>query len=220
VTRRRPLQPAVIRVVHWLNVPLLVIMAGSGLQILIAYPYMGPRGAPFGWYPLQGFLPPEWLRLGDWLAGGRALHFAFGWFFLVNGIAYVGYQWVSGEWRARVFVPRRDFSNALGTALHYLRLRPAPPGHPPYNGLQRLAYTSAVALGAVATLSGIAIWEPTQLSWLAAAFGGYDFARVVHFLCLVALALFTLVHVVLVVLHPTTIVDMVTGGHRDANADR
>jgi thiosulfate reductase cytochrome b subunit len=216
----RVLQPLWIRITHWLNVPLLVIMAGSGLQILVAYPFMGPRGATFDWYPLQGFRPPEWLRLGTWLAGARALHFAFGWFFVANGLAYIAYQCVSGQWRSRIFLPRRDLSNALGTALHYLHLRPAPPRHGLYNGLQRLAYTSALLLGAIATSSGLAIWEPTQLSWLAAAFGGYDGARVVHFLSLVALAVFTVVHVILVTLHPKTIIEMTTGGRRDGIVDQ
>jgi thiosulfate reductase cytochrome b subunit len=217
---RKVLQPIFIRIAHWLNVPLLLIMAGSGLQILIAYPFMGPRGSAFAWWPLQGFRPPEWLRLGNWLAGGRALHFAFGWFFVANGLAYVGYQWASGEWRSRIFVPRRDMSNAIATALHYLRLGPAQPAHDLYNGLQRLAYTGALVLGAVATFSGLAIWEPTQLSWLAAAFGGYDVARCVHFLCLVALAIFTVGHVILVTLHPKTIVQMIAGGREDGLADR
>jgi len=217
---RTRLQPLFIRLTHWLNVPLLIIMAGSGLQILVAYPFMGPRGSSFGWYPLQGFRPPEWTRLGSWLAGGRALHFAFGWFFVLNGIAYLVYLGTSGEWRSRLFFPRRDFSNAVGTALHYLRLRPVPPMHGLYNGLQRLAYTSAVLLGAVATLSGVAIWEPTQLSWLATAFGGYDSARVVHFVCLVALGIFTVTHVILVMLHPKTIVDMIAGGHPSATVDQ
>jgi thiosulfate reductase cytochrome b subunit len=221
-TKRRTVvpQPLFIRVAHWLNVPLLVIMAGSGLQILLAYPYMGPRGAPFGWYPLQGLRPPNWLCLGNWLAGGRALHFAFGWFFVANGVAYVAYQWKSGEWRARAFAPRRDLSNAVGTALHYLRLRKAPPATLGlYNGLQRFAYTAAMAFGAIVTLSGLALWEPTQLSWLAASFGGYDVARFVHLLCLVLLGGFTVAHVVLVSLHPRTMVDMLTGGRKDGTPD-
>jgi cytochrome b subunit of formate dehydrogenase len=35
-----------VRVTHWVNVPALVILAGSGLQILAAFPSLGPRGAP------------------------------------------------------------------------------------------------------------------------------------------------------------------------------
>lgn len=217
---RKTRQPPFIRVAHWLNVPLLVIMAGSGLQILVAYPFMGPRGSTFDWYPLQGFVPPAFTRVGTWLAGGRAVHFAFGWFFVVNGIVYLAYQIASGEWRARMFIPRRDLPNAIRTALHYLRLKPAPYVTGLYNGLQRFAYSSALVLGAIATLSGLAIWEPTQLSWLTTSFGGYDFARVVHFLCLVALAVFTVAHVLLVLLHPRTIVEMTVGEHSDAAVDQ
>ncbi|MFY2559012.1 thiosulfate reductase, partial [Corallococcus terminator] len=108
---RRP-QPWPIRVAHWVNVPLLVIMAGSGLQILAAYPMLGTQGRPYGWYPFQGVPPPSWARLGDWLAGARGWHFAFGGFLALNGFAYLLYLALSGEWRRRLFFPRRDTRNA------------------------------------------------------------------------------------------------------------
>jgi len=41
----RRAQPWLIRLTHWLNVPLLLLMAGSGLQIFAAYPVLGPRWA-------------------------------------------------------------------------------------------------------------------------------------------------------------------------------
>ena len=64
----RRAQPFLIRLAHWLNVPLLVLTAGSGLQILSAYPALGPRGALYGWYPWQGVPPPQWLRFGGPIA--------------------------------------------------------------------------------------------------------------------------------------------------------
>src|ERR1700758_5272698 len=67
----RRAQPAAIRLAHWINIPLIVIMAGSGLQILAAYPALGPRGAQYGWDPFQNDAPPSWLRFGGWLAGAR-----------------------------------------------------------------------------------------------------------------------------------------------------
>src|SRR5437868_1199652 len=175
---RRP-QPWPIRLAHWVNVPLLVVMAGSGLQIFVAYPSLGPRGRPYGWYPFDGIPPPTWLRLGDWLAGARHVHFAFAWLLVGNALVYLAYLAGSGAWRERYFLPRRDLGHALATALHYLRLRPAPE-QGLYNGLQRLAYSTALALGVVEVLSGLAIWKPLQLRWLAALFGGYDAARAVH----------------------------------------
>ena len=46
-------------------------------------------------------------------------------------------------------------------------------------------------------------------------FGGYDGARAVHLLGLLALAGFTLGHVVMVALHPRTFVTLITGGRRE-----
>ncbi len=208
---RRP-QPWPIRVAHWVNLPALVILAGSGLQILVAYPAFGPRGAQFGWYPFNNQKPPDWLTLGGWLAGGRALHFAFAWLFVCNGLLYLAYLLSTGEWRRRMFDPRHDAGGALAWARYYLRLRKERPAQGLYNPLQRLAYASALALAALEVGSGLAIYKPTQLPWLVAAFGGYDVARVVHFVGLVALALFTIAHVVQVALHPRTLGDIVTGG--------
>ena len=208
-------QPLPIRLTHWINLPLLLLMAGSGLQILAAFPAMGPKGAPYGWYPFQGSPPPRWMTAGSWLAGGRHLHFALAWFLLLNALVYLGYLVVSGEWRRRVFLFRRDARNALQTGLHYLRIRREPPEQGLYNGLQRLAYTSAILLGVIEVLSGLAIWKPVQLSPLARLFGGYDGARAVHLLGLLALALFTLGHVVLVLLHPRQLASIFTGGKRE-----
>jgi thiosulfate reductase cytochrome b subunit len=210
---RRP-QPWPIRVLHWSLVPVLAIMAGSGLQILVAYPFLGPRGQLASWYPLQGWVPPSWLRVGMWLAGGRHWHFAFAWLLLANGILYVLYLALSGEWRRRMFLPRRDTGHALATMAHYLRLRPAPPVTGLYNGLQRLAYTGVILLALVEVLSGLVLYKPVQLAWLGWLFGGYDGARAVHSIGLVLLALFVVVHVVMVALHPRSLRDMLTGGPR------
>lgn len=212
-TGRYP-QPILIRVAHWLAVPLLIIMAGSGVQIFAAYPALGPRGALYGWYPWQMTAPPEWLRLGGWLAGARDLHFAFGWFLVLNGAVYVIYLCLSGEWRRRAFLPRRDTPHAILMLGYYLRIRRAPPRADFYNGLQRLAYSSAILFGLVEVLSGLAIYKPVQLHWLTALFGGYDSARAVHLLGLALLASFAAIHLVLVALHPRAILDMLTGGKR------
>jgi thiosulfate reductase cytochrome b subunit len=211
VTHRRP-QPWPVRLLHWAHVPLLVIMAGSGLQILAAYPMMGPQGQPYAAYPFQGVPPPEWVRIGQWLAGGRHWHFAFAWLFLLNGLVYVLYLALSGEWHRRLFLPRRDVGNALSTLAYYLRLRRSAPPQQLYNGLQRLAYTGTLLLALVGVLSGLVLYKPVQLGWLTALFGGYDAARFVHLGTLALLALFTVGHVVLVALHPRTLGEMVTGG--------
>lgn len=210
-THRRP-QPAPVRLAHWANVVLLVIMAASGLQILVAYPMLGPQGAPYGWYPFQGVPPPMWARLGQWLAGARHWHFAFAWFFVLNGLVYVVWLVASGEWRRRLFLPRRDTANAWGTLLYYLRVRRHAPPQELYNGLQRLAYTGVLGLAVLSVLSGLVLYKPVQLRLLTVLFGGYDTARAVHLVVLALLALFTVGHVLMVALHPRTFGEMVTGG--------
>jgi thiosulfate reductase cytochrome b subunit len=211
----RSLQPLPIRLAHWLNVPLLVLMAGSGLQIFAAYPSLGPQGAQYRWYPFQGTPPPPWLRIGGWLAGGRHWHFAIAWFFVLNGLIYLAYFAASGEWRRRFFQPRRDAWNAIQQFAYYTRIRSTPPPADFYNGLQRLAYTSVILFGSLMVLSGLAIYKPVQLYWLTLLFGGYDGARAVHLAVLCLLALFVAAHLVLVALHPREIINMITGGKHE-----
>ena len=97
---------------------------------------------------------------------------------------------------------------------YYLRLRRAAPPPDFYNGLQRLAYSAIMVIALAEVLSGLAIYKPVQLWWLGRLFGGYDSARAVHLCGLGLFALFTLVHLVLVALHPRAILTMLTGGKR------
>jgi len=210
---KRP-QPLLIRITHWLNVPVLAVMAMSGLQILYAYPFFGPQGERWEWVPLQGWVTPEWMRAGGWLAGARHLHFLFAWIFVINAIVYLAYLIASREYKRRLFWPPRDTRPMFQQLAYYVRLRKEPPPADLYNGLQRQAYTVALVLALLEVLSGFAMWKPVQLSWLAAMFGGYDGARVVHFLALIALMLFVVVHVIMVLMHPKSIVEMVTGGKK------
>jgi len=211
--RQRPAQPWVIRVTHWANAILLPIMAASGLQILVAYPYLGTKGDLYSWYHWQGAAPPASLRLGQWLAGARHWHFAFMWLFTANALVYAVYLLASGEWRRRLFWPPRDARSAWETVLHDLRIRREPPRPVGlYNGMQRLAYTGVLLVAPLLVLTGLALYKPVQFPRLTAVLGGYDFARALHLGVLAALALFLVVHVVQVLLHPRTLVDMTVGG--------
>jgi thiosulfate reductase cytochrome b subunit len=159
------------------------------------------------------------VTVGGWLAGARHWHFAFAWFFILNGVVYLAYFVWSGEWRERLFFPRRDARHAWLTVLHDLHIRrssPAPAGL--YNGMQRLTYTLVLALAVLGVLSGLALYKPVQLPRLTALLGGYDAVRAIHLLVLAALCLFTLVHVVQVLLHPRTLADMTLGGRRPEEA--
>ena len=76
----------------------------------------------------------------------------------------------------------------------------------------RRCSTGAALLGvALMVVSGIAIWKPVQTWPLEVLFGGFQGARIVHFLCMAGIVAFLLVHVALVVLVPTTLVAMIAG---------
>lgn len=213
---RRP-QPLIIRLTHWVNVPVLAVMAMSGLEILRAYPTFGPRGDRWAWVPLEGWVAPDWMRAGQWLAGARHLHFLFAWILVLNALAFFAYVAWRGEHRRRFWWPPRDARPLGQQLLHVARLREAPPVQPPgalYNPLQRLAYTGVWLLGVLEVLSGLAMWKPVQLHGLAWLMGGYDGARVVHFLALLGLLAFVVGHIIMVALRPRALVAMVTGGRR------
>jgi thiosulfate reductase cytochrome b subunit len=138
------------------------------------------------------------LHVNNRLAEGMALHFFFMWLFGVNGVLYVLYTLISGEWRE--LVPRRGtLREAWQVVLHDLRIRREPLPRKKFNGAQQLAYTSVIFMGAGSLLSGLAIYKPVQFSWLAWLMGGYQAARFIHFWLTVGYVAFFAVHIAQVV---------------------
>ena len=181
---------------HWINFPLLSLMIWSGLLIYWAFPTYSLGPLPF--FPKWFY---EVLGIPARLAEGMALHFFFMWLFTINGILYVAYTIVSGEWR--YLVPRSPsaFRDAWQVFKHDLHLSRNPlPSQEKYNAAQQIAYTGVVLMGAGALLTGLAIYKPAQLYWLTALFGGYMMARAIHFALTVLFVLFFIVHVVQVLL--------------------
>ena len=222
---RAPSRPPVhrhhwlVRLCHWVNALLLVGMIASGLQIYNAYQLFGPRDASYGIPNPVKILTavlrlPEWARLGGWLAGGLNWHFTLAWPFVLTGLAYFFYLVFSGEWRSLLFRPR-DIGPAVQMQLYYLRLRKDHPPQGKHNPLQKAAYTSIVVVGALAVLTGFALYKPVQLQWLTALFGGYELTRLWHFAAVWVFVGFTLLHVALVfVVDPASLRAMITGWYR------
>jgi thiosulfate reductase cytochrome b subunit len=121
------------------------------------------------------------------------------WIFALNGLFYVLYTWLSGEWR--FLVPqKRSLRDAIQVTLVDLHLRKGLPEQTKYNGAQRIAYTSVILMGAGMLLTGLAIYKPTSAHWLTSLFGGYEMARWLHFWLTMSLLGFFGVHVAQVVL--------------------
>ncbi len=184
-----------IRWFHWINFPLLAVMIWSGLLIYWAYPIY--NAGPIHFFPAWVF---RVFHMNQRLAEGMAMHFFFMWLFVLNGILYVAYTLWSGEWR--LLVPRSwsAFRDAWDVALHDLHLRKEIPAQDKYNAAQQISYTGIIVMGVGSVLTGLAIYKPAQLSWLAACFGGYPGARYVHFFLTIGYCLFFVVHVAQVAL--------------------
>lgn len=138
------------------------------------------------------------LHLPHRLAEGMAWHFAIMWLFAINGILYVVYTAISGEWR--YLLPNRNtLREAWQVVLHDLRIRKEPLPRRKFNGAQQIAYTGVVLMGAGSLLTGLAIYKPMQLRWLTFLLGGYEAARLEHFCLTIGYVLFFLVHVAQVI---------------------
>ncbi len=187
--------PWAIRFCHWLNSVSLLVMAGSGLRIFVAFPSFGPK------IPQKDLLNvPEALTIGGWLAGALRWHFTFMWIYIGTGMLYLAYHVFSGHYK-RVLFTRADASGVWPMVRHYFFFGRKPPLTGQYNPLQKLAYTSAVLLGILSVLTGIVLYNPVQLSWLAWAMGGFHLARVWHFAVMCGLLAFVFGHLVMVILH-------------------
>jgi thiosulfate reductase cytochrome b subunit len=127
-----------------------------------------------------------------------AYHFTFMWFFAVNGLCYVLYTFISGEWR-HLLPNRQTPREAWQVVLHDLKLRKEPLPPAKFNAAQRLAYTGVVLMGAGSLLTGLAIYKPTQLAWLTSLLGGYSWARLEHFALTIGYVLFFVVHITQVI---------------------
>jgi thiosulfate reductase cytochrome b subunit len=191
--------PLAVRWLHWINFPLLFMMIWSGILIYWANDVYALR--IFG-YELFKFFPQgfyDYFAIPFRLAEGISLHFFFAWFFTINGIFYLLYTFISGEWRALLPVPG-SFKRAPIVALHDVRVVKKLPPQGKYNDAQRIAYTGVIVMGAASVVTGLAIYKPLQLAWLTSLLGGYEWARWEHFWLMILFVLFFAVHVVQVIL--------------------
>jgi thiosulfate reductase cytochrome b subunit len=194
-SKARAIHPLMVRITHWINAFAMLVMITSGWKIYNAS-------------PIFDFMFAKWLTLGGWLGGALAWHFAGLWLLVVNGLVYAVYGMVSGHFR-QDFLPLwpraiwRDLVAALTLKLEH-RVGS-------YNAVQRLLYVIVLLFGVGTVLSGLAIWKPVQFQFLTGLFGGYDTARIIHFLMMTGIVGFVAIHLALVFLVPSTFLPMITG---------
>jgi thiosulfate reductase cytochrome b subunit len=196
------------RILHWIMALSILIMIGSGWRIYNASPIFDFIVFP-EWMTLGGDVQAQLARHGDpGVASAIAWHFAAMWTLAVSYLLFLSWGLVTGHFR-RDFLPVgaqsvwRDFVAALTFKLKH-RLGE-------YNAVQKAAYVGVLVLVALMILSGLAIWKPVQTYPLELLFGGFQGARLVHFIVMAGIVLFLLVHVALTLLVPRTLQAMVLG---------
>jgi thiosulfate reductase cytochrome b subunit len=190
--------PLAIRWFHWLNFPILVCMIWSGLLIYWAndvYKIRIAHKEVFHFFP-QAFYKS--LGVPFRLAEGMNWHFTFMWIFFINGLLYTVFTIASGQWRY-LLPGRRSFSEAWQVLLHDLYIRRKEPAFVKYNGAQRIAYTAIIVMGFGSLITGLAIFKPVQFQSLVWICGGYEAARMEHFILTIGYVLFFLVHILQVI---------------------
>ena len=213
-----------VRIAHWLNIPILLALITSGLSIYWASPVCkidfgsGSKDVfeSIGMVALRVF-PDKSESARNWffdhfalgagnLAYGLNIHWLFAYIYMAVTAIYVVGSIVGGGYKA--LLPRySDLREAPKMFWFYLNVLPSfvfkySNPHPEitskYNALQRLAYFSVFICALISILSGWALHKPAQLGWLQSLFGGYDCARVIHFAMMLFFLFFVVPHVTLV----------------------
>lgn len=214
------------RIWHWANALIVFIMLMSGLMISNAHPrlYWGDYGANFdaAWLELPRF--PGWLTIPSYysLAAGRRWHLAFAWLLVAGLVLFL----LVSLWNRHV---QRDLAPGRAElrprylwaeVKSHARLRfPTGEAAARYNTLQKLSYFAVIfVLLPLLVLTGLAMSPAMGAAWpwLAELFGGRQSARSIHFICAALIALFILVHLVMVALAGPVneIRSMITGRFR------
>jgi thiosulfate reductase cytochrome b subunit len=172
-----PHQQLVVKLFHGTIMVSLLLMIMSGLQIYNATPVFGGKA---------GWMFPKFLTLGGWLAGGRDWHFAIMWIFSFNLLIYGIYIFLTKRWKRR-FVSGSDLE---------VIAKGQNPKRKAY-AWHRLIYTGIIPILLLAIASGLAMYKPIQLAWLANLFINWQTLRTMHFLTVPIATIFVLVHILM-----------------------
>ena len=150
---------------------------------------------------LSGRAFPYWLTLPSYqsLAEGRRWHFFFAWLFVLNGLAYLIYGFVSRHFGrdikptgmdlrriGRVFLDHLTFKRAHGEEAKH------------YNVLQKLTYIIVIfVILPLMIITGLSMSPGVNSAapWLTAMFGGRQSARTIHFITANLIILFVIIHI-------------------------
>ncbi len=175
--------------------------------------YSGPEGQE----RVRGF--PAWMTIPSYqdLATGRVVHFFFGWLLVATMFVWFLASFVNGHLRRDIIPTGTDMRALPGDIAEHARFKFRHRRR--YNVLQKLSYGIVLLiLFPLIVLTGLTMSPGMDAAWpwLVDLFGGRQTARTIHFIVMVLLVVFFIVHVVMVLVAGpiNTMRSMITGRYR------
>jgi sulfoxide reductase catalytic subunit YedY len=236
--------PLLIRITHLINIFCLVLLIRSGIQILFDHPKLywtdhttddnhwlrfGKKVMPKDklWTAIDEAEDPGQIGIPSGahnLGSARNWHFATALLWVITGLIYGGYLFMTDQWRRLIPTDPGVFSRAIDAILDYLTLNTPVaediPGH--YNALQQLTYGSVIfILAPLMIFTGLAM-SPALIGrfpgYLKIFGGRRQAARSLHFIGMVAFSLFIVGHVTMALgLHFYDSIKHITLGRSDVD---
>ena len=217
--------PSWVRLTHYVNFLFLVLLARSGLSILMDHPrlYWNDHCTPgtewMRFTPLEVPTDRVWTAKDDaryispWLAlpgyrhtigTARHWHLLCALFWFLNGIAFLTVLFGTDQWQRLVPATWQIVPDAWAVFVHdatfNMPIEADPFYH--YNALQHLSYFAVVfVMAPLSVMTGLAMSPAidSRFPWYPKVFGGRQPARSIHFLLLLGYVAFLVVHVTMVV---------------------
>ncbi|AYJ86251.1 hypothetical protein D3Y57_10105 [Sphingomonas paeninsulae] len=213
------------RVWHWINAIAIFVMLMSGLTISNAHPhlYWGEYGANFdhAWFNPPHF--PAWTTIPSNynLALAREWHLAFAWILAFGLLFYLIASLITRHIQRDLTLTKAEIrpSHLWADIKDHARLRfPTGAAALRYNILQKLTYIGVIfILIPLLILTGLGLSPGfNAILPIPTLFGGRATVRSIHFICAGGIALFIVVHLLLVLLAGpyNEIRSMITGRYR------
>lgn len=218
--------PVWMRLAHYTNLLLMVLLARSGLSILMDHPrlYWNDHCTPGSdwarFTPINISIGQVWTAKEDaryispWFAlpgyrhtigTGRHWHLLCALFWFLNGAIFLAFFFGTNHWRRLVPHSWQIVPDAWAVFVYYATLHMPVEPDPAYayNALQQLAYFAVIfVMAPLSILTGLAM-SPSidgRFLWYPKLFGGRQAARSIHFLLLLGYGVFLVGHVTMVVL--------------------
>jgi thiosulfate reductase cytochrome b subunit len=144
---------------------------------------------------------PYWITLPRTqnLAEGRRWHFFFAWLFVISGFVYLIYGFARRHFQRDIAPTGSDLRGIGRTVLDHLKFKRARGEEAKrYNVLQKLTYIAVIfVLLPLMVVTGLSMSPGVNSAapFLPELFGGRQSARTVHFISMLLIVLFVIVHI-------------------------